>query len=122
MVAVVESDMAVSSTDVAVIKTAGAAGTTVGAVYRPVFEMAPHSDPVPPEPETLQVTLLSTAFWRVAVNCLVPPAATRESEGETVTTTAARMVIVALADLEVSAAEVALTVTVAGVGTLPGAV
>jgi hypothetical protein len=35
---------------------------------------------------------------------------------------AARIVIVALADLEVSAAEVALTVTMAGLGTLAGAV
>ncbi|MCK7483540.1 MAG: hypothetical protein M0C28_45805 [Candidatus Moduliflexus flocculans] len=58
MVAVAEPDMAVSSTDVAVIKTTGAAGTTVGAVYRPVFETVPHSDPVPPEPDTLHVTLI----------------------------------------------------------------
>jgi hypothetical protein len=122
MVAVTESDMAVSSTDVAVIEMAGALGTTDGAVYRPVVEMVPHADPVHADPDTLQVTLLSIAFWTVAVNCWVAPISTGWLRGETVTTTAARIVIVALADLEVSAADVAVTVMVALLGTLMGAV
>ena len=62
------------------------------------------------------------AFSTVAVNCWVESIAMVGLEGEMVTTTAARIVIVALADLEMSATEVALTVTVAVLGTLTGAV
>jgi hypothetical protein len=42
--------------------------------------------------------------------------------GETLTTTGGTIVTVALADLLLSAADVAVTVTSAGLGTVPGAV
>jgi hypothetical protein len=121
MRAVAEPDVAGSSTEVAVIETVGTAGTCDGAVYMPDVEIVPHSAPVQPEPDAVQITRLSSAFWTVPVNRKIQPTWRVGSGGDTVTTTADRMVIVALADLEVSATEVALTVTVAGLGTLPGA-
>jgi hypothetical protein len=122
MRAVPEPDVAGSSTEVAVTETVGKAGTWEGAVYMPDVEIVPHSAPVQPGPDAVQITRLSSAFWTVTVNRKVQPTGTVGSGGDTVTTTAGRMVILAVADLEVSAAEVALTVTWAGLGTFPGAV
>ena len=88
-----EPDVTGSSTDVAVIKTVGRAGTWDGAVYMPDVEIVPHSAPVQPGPAAVQITRLSSAFWTVAVNPKIQPTGIVGSGGETVTTTAARMVI-----------------------------
>ena len=61
-------------------------------------------------------------FDTVAVNCLVSPAATVALVGEIATDTGCVMVTVEDADFVVSAFEVAVTVTVAGLGTAEGAV
>lgn len=61
-------------------------------------------------------------FETVAVNCVVPPAATDALVGEIATDTGKAMVTTADAAFVVSAFEVAVTVTVAGLGTAVGAV
>jgi hypothetical protein len=69
--------------------------------------------------------LFCESFCRVAVKfCVPPPARTLAVAGDTVTTMAgaAATVIMAAADFVPSATEVAVRVTVAGLGTLDGAV
>ena len=61
-------------------------------------------------------------FDTVAVNCFVSPAATDALVGEIATDTGNAIVTTADADFVVSAFEVAVTVTVAGLGTAAGAV
>jgi hypothetical protein len=58
----------------------------------------------------------------VAVNCCCVPTATCILEGEMLTTTMGKIVTAALTFFVVSATEVAVTLTVAGVGTAAGAV
>jgi hypothetical protein len=68
---------------------------------------------------------VTPVFWdpvTVAVNCCCPPVTTCTADGETLTATGGMIVTVALADLVPSATEVAVTVTLAGLGTVPGAV
>jgi hypothetical protein len=91
-------------------------------VYKPAAVIVPQLAPAQPGPETLQATLLSIAFCTVAVNCCVVPAATLGLAGATVTTTAASTVTTAMSDFVGSAADVAVTLTVAGDGTPDGAV
>jgi hypothetical protein len=78
----------------------------------------------PVTPFTCQVTLMLLVFCTVAVNCWVPPALTVGKAGEIVTLTGSGAVIVtgAETDLVESACETAVAVTVAGFGTVPGAV
>jgi hypothetical protein len=121
-VTVVESNVAVSSTEVAFMVTAGGLGTVEGAVYNPEVLTVPQEAPLQPVPEIVQVTLESAAFWTDAVNCSVEPMLTDGAAGEIVMITAAMTVTVAVADLEESAMDVAMTLTVAGLGTLAGAV
>jgi hypothetical protein len=72
-----------------------------------------------PEPESVQLTpLFCESFCTVAVKLFVPAPAWMEAEfGETVTTMAAEpvSVIVATTDFVLSATEVAVSMTVAGV-------
>lgn len=75
-----------------------------------------------PAPDKCHVTLESFDPVTVAVNCCCSPAGMLIVDGETVTTTGGRMVTVADADFVVSTVEVAVTVTVAGLGTALGAV
>ena len=82
----------------------------------------PQPDPVQPRPLTLQATPVFELPVTVAVNCCVFPEITWALVGETFMTMAGRMVTVADADLVVSALEVAVTVTIAGVGAVAGAV
>ncbi len=84
----------------------------------------PHATPVQPAPERLQVTAwLAAAGLTVAVNCCAPVIWSVAAVGETDTPVGAGMsIIVAEADLLLSAAEVAVSVSVAGVGTFAGAV
>jgi len=82
----------------------------------------PHAEPVQPVPARDHVTAVLVAFVTVAVNCCVPPISSVTLVGEIATATGGATVTVAVADLVVSATEVAVTVTCAGVGTLAGAV
>ena len=84
--------------------------------------IVPHAAPLQPAPETLQVTAVFVVPVTVAVNCCEAAVATFVEVGETETTTGAITVTVAEADLVGSACEVAVTVTVAGLGTALGAV
>jgi hypothetical protein len=58
----------------------------------------------------------------LAMNCCFPPVTTPAEAGDTETATGGNTVTVAEADLLASACEVAVTVTVGGVGTALGAV
>jgi hypothetical protein len=69
--------------------------------------------PLAAPPATLQVTAVLVVPVTVAVNCWVCPTPTLAVDGETDTLTLCVMVIVAEADTVVSAAEVAVIVTVA---------
>ncbi len=70
----------------------------------------------------VQVTpLLLTSFATMAINCPAVLTTTLAEVGET-ETVIARTVAVAAPDLDVSATEVAVSVTVAGLGTVAGAV
>ena len=86
----------------------------------------PHDVPLQPAPDRDQVTpLLWGSFVSVAANALVPmPACTLAVAGETVTTIAdaALRVMVAVFDFVPSRLEVAVSVTVAGLGSVAGAV
>lgn len=86
------------------------------------FVRIPQAAPEQPLPERAQVTpLFAGSFVTVALNFCCEPTVTFEVAGDTLTDTPAITVIVAEAVLLVSAAEVAVSVTVAGEGTEPGA-
>jgi hypothetical protein len=115
-------DFVGSATDVALTVTSAGLGTVLGAVYRPLELTVPHVLPEHPEPKTLHVTAVFVVLITVAVNCCCFPVTTCAVVGATVTFTEGRTVTVAEADFEVSALEVAFTVTCAGDGTEAGAV
>jgi hypothetical protein len=110
-VTIAEADLVASATLVAVIVKVPAAP---GAVYRPAVEIVP--------PVADQVTAVLPVPVTVAVNCCVPPVRSEAEVGLMLTATTgggAVTVIVAVADLLVSATLVARTVKVPAV---PGAV
>ncbi len=116
MVMVVEPDLVVSACDVAVTVALAGVVRIAGAEYSPLLLIVPG-------PAVLQVTAVLVVPWTVAVNCCVAPRITVAVAGVTVTvTTGAVMVIVAVSDLVGSSFEVAVTVTVGGLGTVSGAV
>jgi len=129
VIAVVEL-LVVSAIDVAFNVTAAGLGTLAGALYVTEVVVAPvsvpHVAPLHPVPESDQVTPLApVSFVKVAVKfCLPMPACTLAVVGESVIeiTGAAVIVTVALSNFVLSAAEIALTVTVPPVGTAAGAV
>ena len=86
----------------------------------------PHDVPLQPAPDRDQATpLLWGSFVSVALNTLVPiPACTLAVVGETVTMIADAVVkvIVAVLDFVPSRLDVAVSVTVAGLGRVAGAV
>jgi len=84
--------------------------------------MVPHVGPLQPVPEIVQVTVVLIVPVTVAVNCCLAPVTTFAEDGDTETATGSNIVTVAEADLLGSACEVAVTVTVGGVGTEAGAV
>ena len=84
--------------------------------------IAPQAAPAQPVPEILQFTAVFVVPVTVAVNCCLAPGTTLATDGETETATGSTTVTMAEADLVVSACEVAVTLTVAGVGTEVGAV
>ena len=114
-----EPDLVGSDTLVAVTVTV--AGAVAGAVYRPVELIVPHAAPVQPAPETLQDTAVFVVPATVAVNCCLAPVTSVTGVGLTPTATGT-MVTVADAELVARAWLVAVMVTVAGVGTVAGAV
>ena len=93
-----------------------------------VVDNVPQVAPLQPVPDSAQVTpLFCASFCTVAVNGCAAPACTLEVMGDTVTTIgvaagAAVTVIVAGADFVLSVTEVAVNMTVGGVGRLAGAV
>jgi hypothetical protein len=120
----------VSATDFAVRVTVAGEGTTAGAVYviatpeaLALVESTPHVAPEQPVPLSVHVApLFCASFVTVAVKFCVRLTVTFAVVGATVTPIAGATVIVAEAVRDVSAAEVAFRVTVAGEGTVAGAV
>jgi len=82
----------------------------------------PQAAPEQPAPLRLHVTAVFEVPVTVAVNCCVFPVTTCAAVGEMVTATDGRTVTVADAALVLSATEVAVTMTCAGLGTVLGAV
>ena len=119
-----EADFVVSACEMAFTVTVAGLGTVVGAVYNPAVEIVPVVVFPPVTLFTCQVTAVLEDPVTVAVNCCVAVVCTEADVGdtETLTATAAVTVTVAEADLVVSACEIAFTVTVAGLGTVAGAV
>jgi len=101
-------------------------GTEAGAVYSPLAEMVPKVGVPPVTPLTCQETpWLEGSLLTVAVNCCCVVTGTEADVGLMVTemgTGVALMEMIAGADFELSAMEVAVSVTLAGVGTAAGAV
>jgi hypothetical protein len=128
-VIVAEAFFVVSRTEVAVSVTVAGVGTAAGAVYvmptpdaLDAFERVPQVGPLHPVPLRVQFTpLFCESFETIAVNVCVLPVCTVAEVGATATETPAEIVIVAGADFVVSATDVAVIVTVAGVGMLAGA-
>ena len=101
-------------------------GTAPGAVYKPALEINPNCLLPPGVPFTCQVTAVSGRLLTDAENCCVAKASTLAALGLTTTegtgTTPGWTVTVAVANFEELACDVAVTVTVAGLGTLAGAI
>jgi hypothetical protein len=113
-------DLVASETDVAVTVTAGFAGTVAGAVNVAGLPLNVTAGAIEPQPgehgtpacDSVQLTpALFPSFATVAVNCCVPFTGTL-AEGGATATVIAGTVIGAEIDFEVSAAEVAVMVTV----------
>jgi hypothetical protein len=122
----------VSVADLAVSVTTAGEGTLTGAVYviavpdaLDVADNVPHAAPEQPAPLNVHVTpLVCVSFVTVAVTLCVFPLCTDALVGFTDTPTGGGVVtvIVAAAVLLVSVTDLAVSVTVAGDGTLAGAV
>src|SRR5262252_2777259 len=120
-VTVAEPERLVSALDLAVTVTLDP-GTEAGAVYTPLVLIVPTVAFPPTTPFTLQVTpRFCASFCTVAVNCCVAEMFKETDAGETDTLMGAVTVSVADAVLDVSAADVAVSVMVAGLGRLAGA-
>jgi hypothetical protein len=117
------ADLLGSATDVAVTVMNGGLGAVEGAVYRPVAEIAPQSDPTQPVPLRLQVTAVLLDPVTLEVNCCWPPTPIDTSVGE-IPTEILLDTIVAVVDPVIAAfeTEVAVTVTLLGLGIVDGAV
>jgi hypothetical protein len=112
-----------SAEDTAVMVTVAGDGTAAGAIYMPVAEIVPTVELPPVTPLTCQVTAVFDELATVAVKAWEPlPAVTAAVPGVTETEIAGTRVTCAEPDLLVSAADTAVTVTVAGEGTMAGAV
>src|SRR5581483_692589 len=118
---------ALPSFAVAVMRTLPPGGGVRGAVYTPAVVIDPHAPAVALSQRTPQVTAMG-ALFSVALNVCWPPAGSVATCG-LITTNAVGMggagpvmVTEAVAVLVVSACEIAVIVTVAGFGTVLGAV
>jgi hypothetical protein len=133
IVMVIVAVFVVSATAAAVRVTVGGFGATAGAVYLMVAPEAldvadnvPQAGPLQPAPDKVQVTPLSAGSpWTVAPKVELAETLTlavgKEAEMDT-GGGGVEIVMVAAADFVPSATEVAVTVTVAGEGTVGGAV
>ena len=112
-----------SATLTAVREMPGGEMKICGAVYVPEVSTAPHAAPVHPLPERIQVTdrLGLAAEFTVAVNGREAPSSTGMALGETETEMSLVIVTIEAETLELSAALVACTETVAGAGRIAGA-
>ena len=120
-VTLADAERVASATEVAVTVTPEA-GTAAGAVYSPVLLTVPTAVLPPATPFTLHLApRFCESFCTVVVNCWVRETFTEPEAGETDTVIGAAMEMVAEALLVVSATEVAVTVTVAGLGWFEGA-
>jgi hypothetical protein len=122
IVTCVVPERAVSATDTAVIVTFAGVGTEAGAAYIPVLEMVPTVEFPPATPFTCHVTAVFDVLPTVAVNVCEPETVTVALAGLTETVIMGVTVTCAEADFVVSAADTAVTVTVAGDGAAAGAV
>ncbi|OLE16984.1 MAG: hypothetical protein AUG83_00900 [Acidobacteria bacterium 13_1_20CM_4_57_11] len=130
-VAVAVADFVASAADVATTLTFGFAGTVPGAVYVAALPLEVVAGAMVPQlgehgvPLCVRVQftpLLLGSFVTVAVNCCVAFTVTFAVGGETEAAMGGMTVTVAVADFVVSATEIALIVTWAGLGTADGAV
>jgi hypothetical protein len=111
-----------SAEDTAVMVTVAGDGTAAGAIYMPIAEIVPTVELPPVTPLTCQVTAVFDELATVAVKACEPVAVTVAVPGMTETEIAGTRVTCAEPDLLVSAAATAVTLTVAGEGTIAGAV
>jgi hypothetical protein len=116
-----EADLVESAAETAVTVTTAGAGTVIGAVYTPDVEIMPSVALPPATPLTLQFTDVFDEPVTAAVNVWVMPVCTLADVGVIDMATGVVIVTCADEDFVASAADVAVTVTVAGVGTDAGA-
>jgi hypothetical protein len=128
-VTVAEEDFVASAIDVAVTIAVEGDGTLAGAVYVVVKvvvpERMPQDGPLHPEPLKAHVTPWPLgSFATVALNCWVRFTETVRDAGETVTVIGGGVLIVtrSVTDFVLSLREVAVMLTVEGVGAVGGAV
>jgi hypothetical protein len=117
-----EADWEESACAVAVTFTVAGFGTVDGAVYKPAEVTVPQVEPVQPDPATVQVTPKFELPVTVAWNCCWAPTINKALVGEIVTDTGMPILTCAEAYLVVSACDVAVTLTSAGLGMITGAV
>ena len=122
MVTVADPDLVGSESKVAVTATIGGLGVVAGAVYRPLALMLPQPDPLHPLPDTLQITSPPELPLMTAPNCNWVPGFSWLEAGDTLIEAAAKSVTVDDAEADGSAMAVAFTITLAGFGTVTGAV
>jgi hypothetical protein len=133
IVIVADADFVGSVTDVACSSKLADGGISGGAVYvigvpeaLAFADISPHNPSLHSELSSFQVTpLFAGSLVTVAVNACISPTGTFAVLGFTVTVIGAAAVvtvIVAVPDFVPSVTEVAVSVTVAGVGALAGAV
>jgi hypothetical protein len=122
-VTVALADLLESAADVAVTVTNGGSGAAEGAVYRPADVIVPQSAPIQPTPLSPQVTAVLLDPVTLAVNCCFAPVPTDGPLGEMLTLMelGAPIVTVVEPDIAPSISEVAVTVTLFGLGAVPGA-
>ena len=95
MVTVVDADLVLSATLVAVTVTVFGDGAVAGAVYKPLAEIVPHAGPAQPAPVTVHVTAVLELPVTVALNCCALPACTLGFSGEMLTATGTLTVTIA---------------------------
>jgi hypothetical protein len=124
MATVAEADCDGADTEVALTVTCAGLGVTLGAVYSPVVVIDPQADPEQPVPVTVHCTDALVLPATAAENCRFWPRLSLAVDGETETDTddSGTMTIAADTDFVGAAAEVAVTVTLAGLGRTAGAV
>jgi hypothetical protein len=123
-VTVALADLVGSATDVAVREKKGGLGGTEGAVNNPEEVTVPQTVPAQPIPVIVQVTAVLDEPVTLALNCFcaLTPTSAVVGEIEIPTAPPELMVTVADPDLVGSDNKVAVTATIAGLGTLLGAV